>query len=78
MLHPKCIKHCAITIFIGLIGSVNSLPNSRKIEPVDKSHRVRPVVAVVFDIVDTETWSVGGQVVCSCCPSCATAVAEAD
>ena len=78
MLHRKCIKHCAITILISLIGSMNSLPNSGKIKPVDKIHRVRRVVAVVFDIVDTETWSVGGQVVCSCCPCCATAVAEAD
>ena len=60
MLHRKCIKHCAIAVFISLIGSVNSLPNSRKIEPVDKIHRVRRIVTVVFDIINTETWSVRG------------------
>ena len=48
----------------------------REIGPVDKVDRVRRVVAIVFDIIDAETWSVGGQVVCSCCLCCATAVAE--
>ena len=78
MLHRKCVEHCAITVFVSLIGSMNSLPHSREIEPVHKIDRVRCVVAVVFDIVDAETWSVGGQVICSRCPCCATAIAETD
>lgn len=78
MLHRECVEHRAITFLIGLIGSMNSIAHSRKIEPVDKMSRVRRVLAVVFDIVDTETWSIGGQVVGSCCPCCATAIAEAD
>ena len=78
LLHRKCVEHCAITVFVSFIGSMDSLTHSREIEPVDIIDRVRRVVAVVFDIVDTEAWSVGGQVICSCCPCCAAAIAETE
>ena len=78
LLHRKCVEHCAITVLVSFIGSMDSLPHSREIEPVNEIDHVRGVVAVVFDIIDTETWAVGGQVICSCCPCCATAIAETE
>ena len=78
LLHRKCVEHCAITVLVSFIGSMDSLPHSREIEPVNEIDRVRDVLAVVFDIIDTETWTVGGQVICSCCPCCATAIAETE
>ena len=78
LLHRKCVEHCAITVLVSFIGSMDSLAHSREIEPVDKIDRVRGVLAVVLDIIDTETWAVGGQVIYSCCPCCATAIAETE
>ena len=78
LLYRKCIEYCAITVLVSLIRSMDSLPDSREIEPVYKIGCARRVGAVVFDVVDTETRSVGCQVVCSCCPCCATAIAETE